>query len=110
VEKTKIIKFGKGRRSDRKEKWWWKGRELEEVKEIVYLGYRRRRNGGQEAQVEKKVKKTMEIMGQVWSTGKRRFGGEWSKRIKIFDWLVDSVIGFGAEIWGWKEWKKIERI
>jgi len=45
----------------------------------------------------------MEVMGQVWSIGKRRFGGDWGKRINIFDWLVESVIGFRAEIWGMEE-------
>jgi len=110
VEKTKIIKFGKGRRGGRKGKWWWKGREIEEVKEVVYLGYKIRRNGNQEAQVEERVKKAMGVMGQVWSIGKRKFGGDWNKRIKMFDWLVGSVIGFGAEIWGWREWEKVERL
>jgi len=65
------------------------------VKE-VYLGYKQRHNGDQEAQ--KRVKKAMEVMGQVWSIGKRRFGEDWGKRIKIFGWLVGSIIGFGAEI------------
>jgi len=44
------------------------------------------------------VKKAMGVMGQVWSIGKRRFGGNWDKRMKIFDWLVGSIVGFGAEI------------
>lgn len=54
AEKTKVVKFGKGgRRRNRKAHWWWKGKEIEEVKEVMYLGYRFKRNGGQEAQVEK---------------------------------------------------------
>ena len=28
----------------------------------------------------------------------------------MFDWLVGSVLGFGAEIWGWKELGEIERV
>jgi len=84
------------------------GKDIEEVKEVVYLGYRLRRNRDQEAQVKERVKKAMGVMGQVWSIGKRRFGGDWDKRIKIFDWLVGSITGFGAEIWGWKEWEKLK--
>jgi len=30
--------------------------------------------------------------------------------MKIFEWLVGSVVAFGAEIWRWKEWEKIERM
>lgn len=50
--------------------------------------------------MEEKVRKAM---GQVWGIRKRRFGGDWGRRINLFDWLVGSVIGFGAEVWGWKE-------
>lgn len=28
----------------------------------------------------------------------------------MFDWLVRSVIGFGVEVWGWREWEKVEKI
>ena len=30
--------------------------------------------------------------------------------MKLFDTLVRSVITYGAEIWGYKEWKEIEKI
>lgn len=103
AEKTKVVKFGKGERRKRKAHWWWKGREIEEVKEMMYLGYRFKRNGGQEAQVEERARKAMGVLGQVWGIGKRRFGGDWKKRMNLFDCLVGSVVVFGAEIWGWRE-------
>lgn len=65
---------------------------------MMYLGYRFRRSG---EQVEGRVK--MAVLGQVWGIGKRRFGGDWERRMKLFDWLVGSVIAFGAEVWRWKE-------
>jgi len=46
------------------------------VKKVVYLGYRLRRNGRQEAQIEERMKKAMGVMGQVWSIGKMRFRGD----------------------------------
>jgi len=64
------------------------------VKEVAYLGCKLIRNGNQEAQVEERVKKAM---GVVWGIEKRRFEGDWDKKIKIFVWLIGSV-GFGAEI------------
>lgn len=30
--------------------------------------------------------------------------------MKMFDWLVGSIIEFGAEVWEWKEWEKIEKV
>lgn len=32
------------------------------------------------------------------------------KRMKLFDWLVGSVVAFEAEVWGWREWGKVEGI
>jgi len=60
-------------------------------------------------------KKAAVVMGQVWGTGKRRFGKEWGKRLWLFDRerkrLVWTVMGYGVDIWGWKErsWKKWRR-
>lgn len=49
--KTKIIRIRKGNGRKSKIKWEWKGRELEKIKEVSYLGYKLKRNGGQEAHV-----------------------------------------------------------
>lgn len=92
--KTKIIKFkkGGGRGRKMKLKWWWKGIELEEVKEVSYLGYRLKRNGGQKAHVRERVKKAMGMMGQVWGIGKRRFGENWKR-----EW--NCLIGWWGVCW-----------
>jgi len=83
---------------------------LEEVKEIKYLGYTLQRNGGQEAHVRDRVKKAAAIMGQVWGIGKRRFGKDWGRKIWLFDKLVWTILGYGVEIWGWKEREGVERL
>lgn len=49
--------------------------------------------------MEERVKKAMGVMGQVWGIGKRRFGGNYERRIKILEWLIRSVVTFGVEIW-----------
>lgn len=54
TEKTKIIGFRKGGGKGVKSKWWWKGKELEEMKEVTYLGYRFKRNRGQEEHVRER--------------------------------------------------------
>lgn len=77
-------------------------------KRVTYLGYKFRRSEGQEGHVREKVKKAMGMM--VWGIGKRKFGEDWKRRMELFDWLVDSVVGFGVEIWGWREWEKVERL
>lgn len=110
TEKTKIMRFRKGGGRFDKRCWRWKGRRVEEVKEIIYLGYKFQRNGGQEAHIEERVRRAAAVMGQVWGIGKRRFGKDWGRRMWLFDRLVWTVMGYGVEIWGWRERERIERI
>ena len=49
-------------------------------------------------------------MRQAWGIGKRKFGKDWGKRMWLFDALVWTVVGYGAEVWGWKEREEVERI
>lgn len=54
------------------------------------------------------MKRAAGIMGQVWGIGKRRYGMDWGRRIWLFDRLVWTVMGYDAEIWGWKERQEME--
>ncbi|XP_043263555.1 LOW QUALITY PROTEIN: uncharacterized protein LOC122403853 [Colletes gigas] len=110
VEKTKVVRFRKGGGRERKVEWRWKGKRIEEVKEFKYLGYVFKRNGGQEAQVRDRVRKAGVVMRQAWGIGKRKFERDWGKRMWLFDALVWTVAGYGAEIWGWREREEMERM
>lgn len=80
------------------------------MKEFRYLGYMMQRNGGQDAHVKDRIKRTAVIMGQVWGTGKKRFRGDWNRRLWLLDRLVWTVMSYGVEIWGWKERERVDRI
>ena len=30
--------------------------------------------------------------------------------MRIFDALIKSILCYSAEVWGWKEWKHVERV
>ena len=49
-------------------------------------------------------------MGMVWSMGERKFRSNWKKKRRLFDALMQSVMMYGAEIWGWCERPEIERV
>src|SRR5436190_12995035 len=108
--KSKIMRFRKGGGRERRIRWSWKGKAVEEVKEYTYLGYTLQRNGGQEAHIRERVKKGVAVMGQVWGIGKRRFKGDWGKRVWLFDSLVWTVMGYGVEVWGWRERERVEKV
>jgi len=110
VGKTKIIRFRKGGGRRKRKEWRWKGKVIEEVREFKYLGYVLQTNGGQEAQVKDRIRKAAAGMGKIWGLGKRKFGGDWGRRLWLFDRLVWTVLSYGVEIWGWKEREGMERI
>lgn len=68
------------------------------------------KNGGQEAQVKDRVKRVALVMGQVWRIGKRRFSGDWERRLWLFDRLIWTVMGYGVEIWDWEERDNTEMV
>jgi len=110
VEKSKVLRFRKGGGRDKRVEWWWKGERIEEVKEFKYLGFTFQKNGGLDGHIRDRVKKGAAVMGQVWGIGKRRFGRDWGRRVWLFDKLIWSVVGYEVEVWGWKEWRKIESL
>jgi len=77
---------------------------------MKYLGFIFQKNGSLDEQIKDRVKKGAAVMGQVWGIGKRRFGRDWGRRVWLFDALVWSVVGYGVEVSGWMEWKKIESL
>lgn len=82
----------------------------EEVREFKCLGYILQTNGGQEAHIKERVRRAALAIGQVWGIGKRRYGKDWERRLWLFNRLVWTVMGCGAEIWDWKERDKVERL
>lgn len=92
VEKTKVMRLRKEGGRMTEVKWRWKGKGIEEVREYSYLGFRMQRKGGQEAHVRERVKKAGALIRQVWRIEKRRFAGDWVRRIWIFERLVGTVM------------------
>lgn len=68
------------------------------------------KNRRQKTHVRERKRKAATMMREIWAIGKRICGRDWEKRIWLFDMLVWTVMGYGAEIRGWKERKEIERI
>lgn len=101
TEKSKILVFEDGRGRKKKREWKWGEEDIEEVKEIKYLGYVMQKNGGPEKQITDRFKRATVAMKKTWSIGERLFRDDFIKRMKMFDTLVGSVALYGAEIWGW---------
>ena len=52
----------------------------------------------------------MNAAKKVWGLCERICSGDIKRRKKLYDYLVRSVMSYGAEIWGWSERKELESI
>jgi hypothetical protein len=80
------------------------------VSEFKYLGYTFNERATDKAQVREVVRKANKVIGCVWEIGERMWGGEFGRRMMMFESMVESVLMYGAEIWGWKEQEEVERV
>lgn len=110
TEKSKIMRGRKAGGRKKKIKFTWEGRDIEEVSEFNYLGYMLQRNNGNEAHIKNLKKKAIMVLGKVWSIAERNFKDNWRKRMYLFEVLVESILMYGVEIWGWREYKEMEGI
>ncbi|KAH0812552.1 hypothetical protein GEV33_010238 [Tenebrio molitor] len=110
VEKTKMMVFSKRKRKNEESEWKWEESKIERVSEFKYLGYTFNERATVKAQVREVVRKANKVVGCVWGIGERMWGGEFGRRMMMFESMVESVLMYGAEIWGWKEQKEVERV
>lgn len=101
-----MLVFKRGRSRKKKEEWKWGDDDIEEVKDFKYLGFHFQKNGGTEVHMKETVKKTMIAIKQTWRIGQRRFKNNFERRIKTYN----SIMLYAAEVWGWKEVEKLEKL
>ncbi|KAH0813872.1 hypothetical protein GEV33_008919 [Tenebrio molitor] len=110
VEKTKMMVFNEKKRKNEESEWKWEESKIERVSEFKYLGYTFNERATDKAQVREVVRKANKVVGCVWGIGERMWGGEFGRGIMMFESMVESVLMYGAEIWGWKEREEVERV
>lgn len=107
--KTKIMIFQKGGKR-KKEKWEYKGKELEIVKEYKYLGYWFSNGNSNATHIRKMAAKANKAINTVWGIWKRAGISRLSDRLYLLDAIVKAGCCYGVEIWGWETWEMIERV
>ena len=88
----------------------WNGETLETVRKFDYLGYTLKGNNSDAEHIKKIKGKANGTVGRIWSLAERKFKNVWDLRMRLFEVMVKGVVMYGAENWGWREWKEIEGI
>jgi hypothetical protein len=84
-----------------------KGRTSEELQ---VLGVHLQRESHGQGTCERDSEKANKVVGCVWGIGERKWGGDFRRRMMMFESMVESVLMYGAEIWEWKEQEEVERM
>ncbi|KMQ83071.1 hypothetical protein RF55_21022 [Lasius niger] len=98
-----MLVFCKKERRNQRRRWKWKNEEIEEVEEFKYLGFTFKKNNKDNAHIKDVVRKAAAAMAQIWGIGERKFGGDFDRRIMMFNVMVKSIVLYGVEVWGWRE-------
>lgn len=109
ADKTKMIVVNR-KRKERKEKWQWGGKEIEEVQEFKYLGFVLSNKGNYKEHMKELGGKGKRAARKIWGLGEKICRNDFRRRWVLFKYLVQSVMAFGVEIWGWEERENLEKI
>lgn len=56
------------------------------------MRYTFKKNNEDEVHIKNVVKRAVAAMAQIWGTGERKFGGNFEKRIMMFNVMVKSIL------------------
>ena len=78
------------------------------AKKFDYLGYTLKGNNTDTDYIRKIKGKANGTIGRIWSLAERKFRNVWNLRKRLFQIMVKGAIMYGAENWGWREWREID--
>jgi hypothetical protein len=85
-------------------------KEIEQINEFKYLGYAFNERATDKAHIRQIVRKANKVVGCVYRIGGKKWGDEFSRRMMMFESMIESVFMYGANIWGWKKQEEVETV
>jgi len=108
--KTKVMIFRKGGRVPKTAKWFYKGTQLEIVKEYRYLGFvltcKLSIVSALDQVVKKGKGKVVELLKTMWRLGQINV----PFFFKLFDAQVKPMLLYASEVWGANQYKTVESV
>ena len=107
IEKTKIIRFSKGKPKKTIQDFWLNGEIVELVKSYVYIGTTISFNGKFTEAIEKQINQAHRALFVIKSK-KEKFNLPIDIVLDLFDKMILPVLLYGCEIWGFQNLENIE--
>jgi hypothetical protein len=80
------------------------------LREFKYLGYTFNQRAMDKAHRRETVRKPNKVVGCVWGIGERKWGGDFRRRMMMFESMAKSELMYAADIWRWKEQEEVEKV
>ena len=110
TKKTKVMICRKGGRRGKEERWWYKGEELEIVKEYKYLGYWFSISGKDLSHMRILSAKARRAADVTWVIMRRARINALRRRLLIMNAIAKAGGMYGVKIWGWRKRVIMERV
>ena len=108
-DKTKVMIFGSRKSNNLKQKYLYKGNELETVNDFKYLGIVFNYNGHFHLCKKTLYQQATRAMFSLLSKCKKH-SLPVDMQLELFDKMVVPVLTYGCEIWGFEDLKVIEKL
>lgn len=100
VEKTKIMIMSKGQKKKKTEKWFYRGTEIEVVKEFCYLGIWIDNKCSWKLHIQKTINKAKNALHSIRKAMFRLGNDDVDFWYRIYTTMIEPIILYGAEVWG----------
>lgn len=110
LEKSKIMVFKKSTKMAKNEKWYWGAESINTVTEYKYLGITITPQINIKKHCEGKYKQAVRTLGATWGKFMENREIATSAKYRIFQSVIRSVICYGAQTWGYKEYEEVEKV
>ena len=80
------------------------------MQEFKYLDFNLDRNGDYKRHIKETSRKGKMIARKVWGLEEKLCRNDFRKRWMLFKYLIQSVMTYGVELWGWEEKGELEKI
>jgi hypothetical protein len=56
------------------------------------------------------ARKANKVVGRVWGIGERKWGDDFRRRMMMFQSMIERILMYREEIWGWMEQEEVEKL
>lgn len=109
LSKSKIMIFGGGRRAA-KERWFMNDLEVEIVSEYKYLGLIMSPQLSPQSHLKDRLQSAKCSLGSTWGNLMGNKAINLDTKFKVFEACARSVLCYGAQVWGFKEYDLVEKL